>query len=152
MTKGISQQIESDATSLSLERSVSLEIIPTMKQGSDYVADQDADIDEDQGQVMGDVHESIAIRKTRRNSWKPSWLTTDMIVTYTLSIVEEAISSTYGKAEISSESKMWKDSMEEKMNSLYKNDNFLFDNPHESNSLYLALLLQESLMAHDDGF
>jgi len=74
-----------------------------------------------------------------------------MIVTYTLSIVEEAISSTYGKAEISSESKMWKDSMEEKMNSLYKNDNFLFDNPHESYSLYLALLLQESLMAHDDG-
>ena len=60
--------MESDATSLSLERLVSLEIIPTMKQGSDYVADQDADIDEDQGQVMGDVHESIAIRKTRRNS------------------------------------------------------------------------------------
>ena len=27
-TKGISQQVESDATSLSLERSVSLEIIP----------------------------------------------------------------------------------------------------------------------------
>jgi len=60
--------VESDATSLSLERSVSLEIIPTIIQGSDYVADQDADIDEDQGQVMGDVHESIAIRKTKRNS------------------------------------------------------------------------------------
>ena len=29
--------------------------------------------------------------------------------------------------------------------------NFLFDNPHESNSLGLALLLQEPLMAHDDG-
>ena len=30
--------------------------------------------------------------------------------------------------------------------------NFLYDNPHESNSLYLALLLQKPLMAHDDGF
>jgi len=30
--------------------------------------------------------------------------------------------------------------------------NVLFDNPHESNCLYLALLLQEPLMAHDDGF
>jgi len=28
----------------------------------------------------------------------------------------------------------------------------LIDNPHESNSLYKALLLQELLMAHDDGF
>jgi len=26
------------------------------------------------------------------------------------------------------------------------------DNPHKSNSLYKALLLQEPLMAHDDGF
>jgi len=30
MTKGVSQQVESDATSPSLERSVSLEVIPTM--------------------------------------------------------------------------------------------------------------------------
>ena len=66
--KRISQQIESDASSTSLERSVSLEIIPTVTQGSDHVADQDTDDDEDQGQVMGDVHESIAIRKTKRNS------------------------------------------------------------------------------------
>ena len=29
--------------------------------------------------------------------------------------------------------------------------NFLYDNPHESNSLVLALLLLEPLMAHDDG-
>ena len=30
--------------------------------------------------------------------------------------------------------------------------NHLIDNPHESNSLNKALLLQEPLMAHDDGF
>ena len=37
--KGISQQVESDATSSSLERSVSLEIILTVIQGSDQVAE-----------------------------------------------------------------------------------------------------------------
>ena len=54
-TKRVSQQVESDATSPSLERSVLLEIIPTVTQGSDHVADQDTDNDEDQGQAMGDV-------------------------------------------------------------------------------------------------
>ena len=39
--------MESDATSPSLERSVSLEIIPTVTQGSDQVAKQDAADDED---------------------------------------------------------------------------------------------------------
>jgi len=45
-----------------------------------------------------------------------------MIVAYTLSVIEEAISSTYRKAKISTESKMWKDDMVEEMSSLYKND------------------------------
>jgi len=121
-TKGVSQQVESDATSPSLERSESLEITPTVTQDSDHVADQDTDNDEDQGQTMGDVHESIAVGRTRRNSCKPSWLTTDMIVAYALPVVEEAIPSTYREAEISSESKMWKDAMVEEMSSLYKND------------------------------
>jgi len=53
--KEISQQVESDAISSSLDRTVSLEIIPTVTQRSDHVADQDADNDEDQGQDMGDV-------------------------------------------------------------------------------------------------
>jgi len=46
-TKGISQQVESYATSPSLERSVSLDIIPKVTQGSDYVADQDTANNED---------------------------------------------------------------------------------------------------------
>ena len=46
-TKEISQQVESDATSLSLERSVSFEVTPSMTQGDDQVAEQDADSDED---------------------------------------------------------------------------------------------------------
>jgi len=45
-----------------------------------------------------------------------------MIVAYTLSVVEETISSTYKKAEINSEFKMWKDAMTEEMNSLHKNN------------------------------
>ena len=78
--------MESDATSPSLERSVSLEIIPTVTLDSDQVAEQDADDEEDQGQIKGDVHESAAVERPRRNPRKPSWLTTDMIVAYALPV------------------------------------------------------------------
>ena len=71
---------------------------------------------------MGDVHESIAVERARRKPRKPSWLTTDMIMTYALTVIEEVISSTYREAEISSESKIWKDAIVEEMSSLYKND------------------------------
>jgi len=56
MTNMILQQVEGDATSPSLDRSVSFEVIPSMTQGGDQVAEQDvADEDADQGQAMGDV-------------------------------------------------------------------------------------------------
>jgi len=45
-----------------------------------------------------------------------------MIVAYALLVIEEAISSIYRKAEISSKFKMWKDAMMEGMNSPHKND------------------------------
>jgi len=64
-------------------------------QGSDHVAEQDAD--EDQGQAMGDVHEFIAVGRTRRNLRKPSWITIVMIVAYALAVVEEAIRLHIGK-------------------------------------------------------
>jgi len=70
---------------------------------------------------MSDVQEFIAVGKAHRNPRKPSWLTTNIIVTYALPVVEEAIPSIYRKAEISLKSKMWKDAMMVKMNSLYKN-------------------------------
>ena len=47
----ISQQVESGATSPSLERSVSLEIMLTVTHGSDHVADQDIDDDEDKNRL-----------------------------------------------------------------------------------------------------
>ena len=63
----ISQHVESDATSLSLDRSISFEIIPAMTQGGDHVANQDADDDKDQGHAMGDVQEFIAVGRTWKN-------------------------------------------------------------------------------------
>ena len=51
----ISQQVESDATSPSLDSSVSFEITPEVTQDDDHVADEDDDDIEDQGQVMSDV-------------------------------------------------------------------------------------------------
>ena len=38
---------------------------PTLTQDSDHVAEQDIDDDEDQRQVMVDVHESIAAGRTK---------------------------------------------------------------------------------------
>jgi len=55
MTDRILQQVESDVTSPSLERSVSFEIIPSVTQGGDQVAEQNVDDDEDQGHTMGDI-------------------------------------------------------------------------------------------------
>jgi len=53
--RGILQQVESDATSPSLEKLVSFETIPIMTQGGGQVAEQDAHNDEDQEQAMGNA-------------------------------------------------------------------------------------------------
>ena len=45
-----------------------------------------------------------------------------MIMAYAIPVVEETIPSTYREAEIRSESKMWKDAMEEEISSQHKND------------------------------
>ena len=70
-TNEISQQVENDTTSSSIDKIVSLEIIPAVTHDSDHVADQDTDIDEDQGQTMDDVLEFITVGRARRNSRKP---------------------------------------------------------------------------------
>jgi len=62
--------------------------------GGGHVADQDDDY-EDQEQTMGDVQELIAVGRSQRNSRKPSWLTTNMIVAYAPPVVEEVIPSIY---------------------------------------------------------
>ena len=47
--------MESDATPSSPDRSISFMITPEVTQGGDHVADEDADEDEDQGLIMGDI-------------------------------------------------------------------------------------------------
>ena len=85
---------------------------------------------------MSDVQDSIVIGRTQKNSRKLIWFTTNMIVAYALSVIEEMISSTYRKTEISSESKMWNDAMMEEMNSLHKNDNLeLAELPKEKKAI-----------------
>jgi len=46
---------------------------------------------------MRDVQEFIVVGRTRRNSRKPSWLTTNMIVAYALLVIEKAIPLHIGK-------------------------------------------------------
>ena len=101
-TNMILQHVESDAISPPLDRSVSFEVIPSNTQGGDQVAehDTDDDDDEDQGQAIDDVQESIQDGRTWRNSRKPSWLTTNMIVAHALSVIEEKISFIYRKLKL----------------------------------------------------
>jgi len=55
---------------------------------------------------MCNVQEVIAVGRTQRNPYKPSWLATNLIVTYALPVIEEAIPTTYREAKISSEFKI----------------------------------------------
>jgi len=69
-----------------------------------------------------------------------------MIVAYALRIIEQVIPSTYRKAEISSESKMWKDAMMEKMNSLYKMTLRNYEScPKEKRRLVVSEYLQRNM-------
>ena len=54
---------------------------------------------------MSDVQKFIVVGTTKKNSRKPSWLTTNMIVAYALPVIE-VISFTYMEAEISLKFKM----------------------------------------------
>jgi len=59
--------VESDATPPPPDTTVSFEITPEMTQGGDQVADEDTDIDEDQGPVMGEFQDSIAVGRVQSN-------------------------------------------------------------------------------------
>ena len=54
-----------------------------------------------------------------------------MMVAYALPVIEKAILFTYREAEISSESKIWKDAMMEKMSFLQKNDTWELSKLHK---------------------
>ena len=81
-TKEVLQQVKNDANPLSLESSASVRIIPKVTQGNDQADDEvDADDEEGQEQVMGDVPDSTAVRRPRRNTRKSGWLTTCLLYT-----------------------------------------------------------------------
>ena len=71
---------------------------------------------------MDQVQDSITAGRTRRNPRKLAWLTLDMIVVSALPVIEKSIPSTYKKAQISSESEMYKNAILEEMKSLRQND------------------------------
>ena len=98
--------MENDANLPSLESSASVRIITRVTQGSDQAVEEDADDEEGQEQIMGNISDSTAVERPMRNTRRSDCLTTDMIVVYALPVVEEAIPSTFREDEISSESKM----------------------------------------------
>ena len=110
-TTMVSQQQESDATPSTLGSSILFEISLTVTQDENHVADENTEDIENQRQVMGKVQDYVAAGQGRRNSQKPAWLTANMNVTYTLSVIEDAIPSTYREVEISYELEMWKEAM-----------------------------------------
>ena len=75
------------ATPLPPDRTISFEITPEVAQSGDHVANHDAEDDEDQEQVMGDVQDSIAVGRTQRNSRKYDWLIANIIMAYALSVI-----------------------------------------------------------------
>ena len=103
-TKDVSQQVENDANPLSLESSTSVRIIP---RGHRVMIKQMRKM-----LMMKRVKNRLwvmfptAVERPRRNTRRPGWLTTYMVVAYALPVVEEAIPSTFREARISSESKM----------------------------------------------
>jgi len=73
---------------------------------------------------MGNVQDSIAGGRTRKNLRKPSRLTTNMIVAYSLPVIKEAILSIYREAESQNQFEIQdvEGCQMEEMNSLYKNN------------------------------
>jgi len=58
--------VKSDATSPSLDRSVSFEIIPAVIQSVDHIADQDADDDEDQRHLWVMSKNSLQLKEPEK--------------------------------------------------------------------------------------
>jgi len=71
---------------------------------------------------MSQVQDSIAAGRTRRNPRKPALLTSDMIVAYVFSVIEECIISIYIWRSRSAQNQRCGRMSCWKMKSLYKND------------------------------
>ena len=69
-----------------------------MTRDYNHLADEDTEDTENQGHVMVHFHDSVTTGRDRRSLHKLSSLTTNMIVTYALSIIKDASPSTYKEA------------------------------------------------------
>ena len=77
-----------------------------MTHDKNHVIDEDTEDTENQGHIMGHVQDSVAAEGGRRNLQKPTWFTTNIIIAYAFSVIEDVIPSAYRKVEIGSESEM----------------------------------------------
>ena len=72
-TTEVSQQVESVAIPRTPGSSVVFEIPPTMTRDENHVTDEDTEDIENQGQGIGQVQDSFAAGKDRRNPQKPTY-------------------------------------------------------------------------------
>ncbi|KAH9718140.1 hypothetical protein KPL71_022099 [Citrus sinensis] len=121
-TKEVLQWVEFDATpyvpvSSTSKKSSTMEVTPRVEEevvSSDVPQNEETidDVDND---------DFISTMRPRREIKKPGWLTKDMVVAYSLSVIDDDIPNTFGEALCSSESDQWKLAMEEEMKSLHQN-------------------------------
>ena len=60
-------------------------------------------------------------KEAKKRDKETGWLTKDMVVAYALPVIDDDIPNTFGKALRSSESDLWKLTMEEEIKSLHQN-------------------------------
>ena len=70
-TTEIPQHVESDATPHTPSSSVSLEFPPIVTPDENHIVDKDTEDIENQEHVIGQIHDSIAVGRGRRNPQKP---------------------------------------------------------------------------------
>ncbi|KAH9714714.1 Integrase catalytic domain-containing protein [Citrus sinensis] len=118
-TTEVLQRVEFDATpyvpvsSTSMNGST-MDVTPRVEEEvvSSDVPQNEETIDDD---------DFIATKRPRREIKKLGWLTKDMVIAYTLPVIDDDIPNTFGEALRSNESDQWKLAMEEEMKSLHQN-------------------------------
>jgi len=123
-TEGISQRVESDASSPSPDSTVSSGVPTIMTQFEHHVQEKEDtnDVIEDP-ELKGQVPDSIAAHKPKRNIQKLAHFL-DMVVAYALpvEVVKDNVPSTFREAELSFEYELWRKAMVEEIKSFHVND------------------------------
>ena len=103
----ISQRVETDAAPRTPDNFVSFEVPAKVTQHVEHVAEEEDTEDvRNQEQDEGQVPDSIAARRPKRNPKKPQWLSKDMVIAYALPVIEDSIPSTHREAVVRAESEL----------------------------------------------